>query len=612
MTVDQDQDPLIGTKVGPCRVEARLAAGGMGVVYRAHHAPTDQSVALKVLAPSLAADQEYVTRFFREAGAAGQIDHPNVVRVIDVGRHQDMYYLVMEFVQGDTLDRTLENDGRMGLERATRLVRDIASGLAAAHRAGIIHRDVKPGNVIVSRDGRPHLTDFGLARHAQTRKGLTIEGTFLGTPEYSSPEQVEGRKLDHRTDLYSLGVTYYHLLSGTLPFLGESPMEIAIKRTKEDPRPLEHALPTADPRACAVVKKLLQRDAAQRYQSATDLMQDLEAILTNKPSSVLHASSSQNLKAVTTSKVVPKAAPPAALSVPAQRRIRSLIHWNLISLAVALVFLSAALAPRGAFLENWLAGEGDLGLRLTFLVASLLAGGGAVVIYRRELVYSGRFWALFLLVPLMLLGSAMAGALLAREQGSGPMSTLAYSARALAAGATSPASLLTLGLASFLVAFVISFEHEEGPLRILASRISMVCGFLLVAGFGASLKGLQDFFAHFLNEPEVSIPLGTVSILACFFGTVLATGYAYETLGRSAGVGLSLAGAIGLYAFVVVVSQPQRTSWLDVLGQPFEGFGRDFLGSGALLVVVAAIGFVMQVAVANGIRKQDRFYRKKQ
>jgi serine/threonine-protein kinase len=346
MADEEFVDPLIGAKLGPCRVEERLAAGGMGVVYRARHTLLDQDVAVKILAPSLAADQEYVTRFFREAGAAGQIDHPNVIRVIDVGKFEDRYYLVMEFVPGDTLDRVIETERRLSLERATKFTREIASGLAAAHRAGIIHRDIKPGNVIVSPDGKPHLTDFGLARHAENKKGLTVEGTFLGTPEYASPEQVEGKKLDHRTDLYSLGVTYYQLLSGTLPFLGESPMEIAIKRTKEEPRPLENAMPGADSRACAIVKKLLRPEAGQRYQSATDLIRDLDAILQGPKT------------APTKSPETTRKAENVVAQARSKRRVRMLIHWDLLATAVALAFLSGGLAPRGsAFLERWAASK---------------------------------------------------------------------------------------------------------------------------------------------------------------------------------------------------------------------------------------------------------------
>ena len=379
MADEEFVDPLIGAKLGPCRVEERLAAGGMGVVYRARHTLLDQDVAVKVLAPSLAADQEYVTRFFREAGAAGQIDHPNVIRVIDVGKFEDRYYLVMEYVAGDTLDRVIDTERRLSLERATKFIREIASGLAAAHRAGIIHRDVKPGNIIVSPDGKPHLTDFGLARHAENKKGLTVEGTFLGTPEYASPEQVEGKKLDHRTDLYSLGVTYYQLLSGTLPFLGESPMEIAIKRTKEEPRPLENAFPGADSRSCAVVMKLLQPEPGQRYQSATDLIRDLDAILQGpKPPATRGPDTTKKVENV-------------LATAKSKRRIRMLIHWDLMTTAILLAFLSGGLASRGgAWFERWIVQDSDLVLRIGLAVGAVLAGVGAILVYRREFPSASR------------------------------------------------------------------------------------------------------------------------------------------------------------------------------------------------------------------------------
>src|SRR5579863_5717655 len=374
MADEEFVDPLIGAKLGPCLVEERLAAGGMGVVYRARHTLLDQDVAVKILAPSLAADQEYVTRFFREAGAAGQIDHPNVIRVIDVGKYEDRYYLVMEYVAGDTLDRVIDTERRLSLERATKFTREIASGLAAAHRAGIIHRDIKPGNIIVSPDGKPHLTDFGLARHAETRKGLTVEGTFLGTPEYASPEQVEGKKLDHRTDLYSLGVTYYQLLSGTLPFLGESPMEIAIKRTKEDPRPLENAFPAADERSCTVVKKLLQLEPGHRYQSATDLIRDLDAILQGPKSVPARAP-------VTTRK-----AENLVAAAKAKRRMRMHLHWILVLGAVVLAFFSGALSDRGGTcLEHWAGHDDRFGSRVGLLVLALLTSAGALGLHWKEI-----------------------------------------------------------------------------------------------------------------------------------------------------------------------------------------------------------------------------------
>src|SRR5882672_1566774 len=565
MADEEFVDPLIGAKLGPCRVEERLAAGGMGVVYRAKHTLLDQDVAVKILAPSLAADQEYVTRFFREAGAAGQIDHPNVIRVIDVGKYEDRYYLVMEYVAGDTLDRVIETERRLPLERATKFIREITSGLAAAHRAGIIHRDVKPGNIIVSPDGKPHLTDFGLARSTEAKKGLTVEGTFLGTPEYASPEQVEGKKLDHRTDLYSLGVTYYQLLSGTLPFLGESPMEIAIKRTKEDPRPLENAYSAADSRSCSIVKKLLNPEPSQRYQNATDLIRDLDAILQGpKPTAIRNSETTKKVENV-------------LAQAKSKRRIRMLIHWDLMGLAIALAFLSGSLAERGSgFLGHWAASDADFGKRIALLVGAVAAAAGSVLVYRREFNSLARKAALIVLVGLMLLCGLVAGAWIDRAAGSGTASTLGNSVRALTSALLAPLNRLVLGLVALFAAIQISWEREPGSFRVMATRALMLVGFPLLYAFGVSAVGWDAPFRQMMIFPELSIPLATATMLACFFGILLVTGYNFERQAKGVGAALTAAGALGLFAFGVLVSQPTREPWTALLAEPFAGFGRSF------------------------------------
>jgi hypothetical protein len=600
MADEEFVDPLIGAKLGPCRVEERLAAGGMGVVYRARHTLLDQDVAVKILAPSLAADQEYVTRFFREAGAAGQIDHPNVIRVIDVGKFEDRYYLVMEYVPGDTLDRVIETERRLSLERATKFIREITSGLAAAHRAGIIHRDIKPGNIIVSPDGKPHLTDFGLARHAENKKGLTVEGTFLGTPEYASPEQVEGKKLDHRTDLYSLGVTYYQLLSGTLPFLGESPMEIAIKRTKEDPRPLENAMPAADPRACAIVKKLLQTEPGQRYQSATDLIRDLDAILQGpKPPPVKSPETTkkaENVLAIAKSK----------------RRLRMLIHWDVIATAIALAYLSGALAARGsAFLEHWVASDATFSTRIALLAASVFAGGIGVLVVRREFASIPRKIVVAVLVALMILGGLLAGAWVSRPDGGSAAATIANASRALTGALLLPVNRLVLGVVAMIASFQLAWEREPGSTRVMITRILMLVGFPLIYAFGAAGHGLAEPVRQFMAFPELAIPLATATLLACFFGLLLVTGYNFESQAKAFGGLLAAAGAAGLYAFAVLVSQPAREPWTALLAEPFAGLGQSFRTSASLMGVVFVLALAERAVVFAGIRRQERSFRKR-
>jgi hypothetical protein len=506
----------------------------------------------------------------------------------------------MEYVPGDTLDRLIEMERKLPLDRATKFIREITSGLAAAHRAGIIHRDIKPGNIIVSPDGKPHLTDFGLARHSETKKGLTVEGTFLGTPEYASPEQVEGKKLDHRTDLYSMGVTYYQLLSGSLPFLGESPMEIAIKRTKEEPRPLENALPGADPRACAIVKKLLRAESGQRYQSATDLIRDLDAILQGPRQTPT--------KTTETTKKVENVLSQAKT----KRRIRMLIHWDLMAAAVALAFLSGGLATRGGgLLELWSAHDAGFGTRMGLLGAGAVAAIGAILVYHREIASIARKAALTLLAGLMMLGGLIAGTWIDRVDGSSTGATITNTSRALSAAMTAPVNRLMLGLVAILAGIQISFEREPGSYRVIVSRVLMFLGFGLVYAFGASATGMDAAFRHMMTLPEMSIPLATVALLACCFGQFLVTGYNFESQAKAVGIVLSAIGITGLFAFAVLVAQPTREPWTMLLGEPFAGLSRPFRDSGSLLGIVLALSVVERAVVFGGIRVQDRTYRKR-
>jgi predicted Ser/Thr protein kinase len=596
MAGEEALDPLIGARVGPCRIEQRLAAGGMGVVYRALHVQMGHDVAVKILSPSLAQDQEYVTRFFREAGAAGQIDHPNVVRVIDVGKFEDRYYLVMEYVHGETLDAVLEKERKLPLERATKIIREIASGLAAAHRSGIVHRDVKPGNILISPDGKPHLTDFGLARHAETRRGLTIEGTFLGTPEYSSPEQVEGKKVDHRTDLYSLGCTYYQLLSGTLPFLGESPMEIAIKRAKEDPRPLENAMPGVDARAASIVNRLIQREVGKRYGSCTDLIRDLDRILAGEKGAT-------GVKPTESTKVKS-----AAAMAQQRRRVRAFLHWDLLCTAMLVSFLAGGLAARGGtFLETVFAGDAVLGLRLVLAGLAAAGVGAAVFLYTRELLSLGRVAGAAGLAALMFTGALAAGALVDRAEGSGALATMAGTLRALVDHADEPANRLAFGLLFLFGAALIGFEGVPGSGRVMVARVLALASFALFYAFGASGTSLLAPLRGMAHQMELVIPLATASLLAAGFGALLVGGYGFGPVARGFGVALCLGAAAGLFALAVLAPQSARAEgWLTLLQEPFAGLGRSFRQSGSLLALVGALGFLERLVVIDGFRRQDR------
>lgn len=237
---------LTGRTLGGFRVLGKLGAGGMAAVYRAHEAALDRVVALKVIHPHLAQQPEIVARFEREARAAAQLTHPNIVQIYMVGEEGDLPFFSMEYVNGKTLQSVIETEGFLTARRAVPILRQAAEALAAAHEAGIVHRDIKPSNILLDSAGRVKVTDFGIAQVA-TESRLTQTGMLLGTPGYISPEQCLGEPLDARTDIYALGVTMYETLAGHMPFQADTPAALVLKIIDPDPQPLGVANPTVLP-----------------------------------------------------------------------------------------------------------------------------------------------------------------------------------------------------------------------------------------------------------------------------------------------------------------------------------------------------------------------------
>jgi hypothetical protein len=586
-----EPDPLVGMKVGSCRVDEHLASGGMGSVYRAVHEPTGRVVALKILSPAFSSDSEYITRFFREAAAAGVLDHPNVVRVLDVGKDEERYFLVMQYVPGETLDAILARERALPLERATRIVRDIASGLAAAHQAGISHRDVKPGNIIVTPEGVPRLTDFGLARFRGTMPGVTVEGMFIGTPEYASPEQVEGRSLDHRTDLYSLGVTYFQLLSGMLPFSGGPAMEVAIRRTRDEPRALGTVLRGADPRAAAVVARLLQREPGKRYASAADLIRDLESILAGGTPKGMAA---------------PVSEASALASKRLRRRIRLLLFWDLAAAAVALGFFSGALADRGGALGMWLSRDSTFAARMVLAGLAFGVAAGAVLLVRKDMV-EGRClrWPL-LLLPVMIFAGVLAGAMIERLGGTSAADVVELSVRALREHLSAPVNLSSAGLLCLFAAGLACSRAELTALEVAFYRVVMAAGFACLYAAGTVPFGLTAPFRHFMADPGLSFPLGTAAVLACVFGLLLLTSFGYEPVARSFGFTLTAGGSLGLYSFAVLVARHERDGGLMLVLESVSEMARESGRSGTALFAAGAAAVVLRQFVSEGIVRNAR------
>ena len=233
-TNSPDEPPPLDIKFGQVHVSRELGKGGMGKVYKGQHLGLDVPVAVKTMSPALAADEHGRQRFLREARTAAKLDHPNIVRVLDVNEHEGTPYIVMEYVDGTDLSALLKKHGPLQGQAALKVIAQVADGLAHAHNQGIVHRDIKPHNIFVSKDGRVKLGDFGLARAVEQTTELTMPGAAIGTAHYMSPEQSNGKDIDQRSDVYSLGVTAYNLITGAPPYTGTTPVSIAVQHVNND------------------------------------------------------------------------------------------------------------------------------------------------------------------------------------------------------------------------------------------------------------------------------------------------------------------------------------------------------------------------------------------
>jgi beta-lactam-binding protein with PASTA domain/predicted Ser/Thr protein kinase len=256
-------------------VEQLLGQGGMARVFRGTDRVLNRTVAVKVLSPQFASDDQFVARFRREAQAAAALNHPNIVSVYDTGDQSDVHYIVMEYVEGRTLRDVIRQEGPILPERASEIGQAVARALAAAHEAGLVHRDIKPGNIMLTRDGQVKVMDFGIAR-TSTGDTLTQTAAVLGTASYLSPEQAQGSTVDARSDIYSLGCVLYEMLTGRPPFTGDSPVAIAYKHVREDPVHPSNLNPDVPPSLDAVVMKAMAKNPENRYQTADEFRQDLE------------------------------------------------------------------------------------------------------------------------------------------------------------------------------------------------------------------------------------------------------------------------------------------------------------------------------------------------
>ena len=265
----QVNDDLLGVTLGHCVIEHMLGQGGMARVYRGRQENLDRMVAIKVLPPYYAADPAFVERFKREARAMARLSHPNIVTVHDAGEEDGRLFIIMEYVNGGTLRQHMES--AMATREIARVVREVANALTYAAAMGIIHRDVKPVNVLMDQSGRAVLSDFGIAKVLQTSAALTHAGAGVGTPEYMSPEQCQGGSVDARADIYALGVMLYEMLTGHTPFEADNYTALAHSHIYEPVPPPSKYNPRISPAVQSVVLKALEKTPSDRFQKATEM-----------------------------------------------------------------------------------------------------------------------------------------------------------------------------------------------------------------------------------------------------------------------------------------------------------------------------------------------------
>ncbi len=317
------------------KIKRKIGAGAMATVFLARQISLDRSVAIKVLPKKLSANRNFIERFYKEGRAAAQLNHPNIVGAYDVGRAGDHHYFVMEYVEGETVYDRIVRKKRIDEREAIEVVSRVAQALQHAHERGFIHRDIKPKNIMLSREGAVKLADLGLARALSDKEAAEAEaGRAYGTPYYISPEQIRGEvRIGPPADIYGLGATFYHMVTGRVPFEGKNPSSVMHKHLKAELTPPDHVNSKLSPGCAQVIEMMLAKSPADRYQSDGDLLEDLRLIAEGKPPHFAHRS-------IDLSGVRPAlaAAAPAAPAAPAvMAPLRATDSPTLMLLVVGLV-----------------------------------------------------------------------------------------------------------------------------------------------------------------------------------------------------------------------------------------------------------------------------------
>ncbi len=310
---------LIGKKVGPYKILEQIGQGGMGVVFKARHEKLGRLVALKMLAPHLANNEEMRARFLREAKLQANLLHPNVVNIFDYIEEGKDVFLVMEYVSGQTLEEMLLQKGKFTIEETLHVAEGVLEALSFMHRKGIIHRDIKPSNIMVTDNGLIKVTDFGIARLVEGEAAITKAGAKVGTLYYMAPELIKSGKVSPLVDIYSLGITLYQLLTGKVPFAGKTEYEIIKGHLEKKPTPINELNPNIPAELAKTIHKALEKKPEHRFQSAADFLKEIQKI-----KSLLHSKSDKSKKKV---------------SIPLKKAPNITLKWHYIAIAIGVILI---------------------------------------------------------------------------------------------------------------------------------------------------------------------------------------------------------------------------------------------------------------------------------
>ncbi len=335
---------MIGTVLsGRYRLEAKLGSGGMSTVYLARDATLDRPVAVKVMHREMSEQEDQLQRFRQEARAVAKLSHPNVVSVIDAGEDGGHPYIVFEYVKGETLKQRIGRVGALDTQDAIAYAIEVARGLGVAHARNMVHRDIKPQNVLIDEDGRAKLTDFGISRQLE-QAGVTATGRVLGTTDYVAPEQAMGRDVDPRSDIYSLGVVLYEMLVGQVPFQADSQVGVAMKHVNEELPDVQRRRPEVSAAVALVVERSTAKDPAERYQAIGEMVDDLQTALEVEAA----RAGSTSGEATSVLEAVP----------PPKRKLSTRARWSSAAIAALLLIAAASLGAVYLISDGLLGGGG--------------------------------------------------------------------------------------------------------------------------------------------------------------------------------------------------------------------------------------------------------------